>query len=89
MARWLNRNDRSEQAVFLVRRAGRKKQRSSQPVCAACAGAVTKLERPKAIDLNWPSRRGMQQTNGFELTLDCQRRRIKSVNATIPEVADK
>jgi hypothetical protein len=41
--------------MLLIGWSSRKEQRIRQPVGTACRGAMTKLKRPKAIDLDRPS----------------------------------
>ena len=44
----------------------REEQSISQPVSAGGAGTMTKLQRPKPIDLDWLSAGGMHQADRFK-----------------------
>src|SRR5262249_39798680 len=81
--------NRSKQAVALIKWSSRKEQCSCRTVGGVVAGAMSELERPKTIDLNWPALCRMHQPNSFVLTVARQACRIKNMNSTIPKVADE
>jgi len=66
--------------VFLVGRSSRKEQRVGRSIGTV---AMTKLKRPKAVNLDRFSRRGVKQSDSFEFAI----LQSKRMNATVSKVA--